>query len=80
MEQTESGDILVAPEEVEAYRAAAAHLRQHMEILIDFAKPIPIEHAMYLKWCQIGLLGDFETLNQALAEFDKMIALAETRH
>jgi len=80
MEQLESGDVFFSPEELGEYRAAAAYLREHMEILIDFHNPVPIEHAMYLKWCQIGLQGDFDTLAQALAEFDKMIALAEVRH
>jgi hypothetical protein len=29
---------------------------------------------MYLKFCQIGLKGDFDTLHHALAEFDKLLA------
>jgi hypothetical protein len=80
MEQTESGDFLISADEVDSFRRAAAHLREHMEILIDFTKPIPVEHAMYLKFCQVGLQGDFDTLQQALAEFDKLIAQAEIRH
>ena len=80
MKQIESGDILISPDEANEYRAAADFLREHSEILIDFSKPIPIEHAMCLKWCQVGLQGDFDTLTLALAEFDRMIAVMDTRH
>ena len=80
MDQIESGDWFVPAEEVDEYRAAAAHLRDHMEILIDFTRPIPVEHAMYLKFCQIGLQGDLDTRQQALAEFDRLTAQINVKH
>jgi hypothetical protein len=79
MEQIESGDIIFSHEEREEYRAAVSYLGERMDILIDFNKPVPVEHAMYLKWCQIGLQGDFDTLKLALAEFDKMIAMSASQ-
>jgi len=76
MERTESGGYLIPREELETYRQAAAFLREHAEIPIDLAGPIPLEQAMYLKFCQVGLQGDIDTLQRALAEFDKLIELA----
>jgi hypothetical protein len=80
MQQLESGDWLIPEDERDEYVAAAASMREHMEILVDITKPLPVEHAMYLKFCQVCVMKDFDTVKLALAEFDRIMAEVTTSH
>jgi hypothetical protein len=80
MELLESGDWLIPEGERDEYRVAAARMLETMEIFVDITKPICVEHAMYLKFCQICVMKDFDTAERAIAEFDRIIAETTTRH
>ena len=80
MEHLESGGYLVSANEAKEYRRAAAHLRNWLEITVDFSKPLNVEQALFLQISQLVIDRDKETMKLVIEEFERQIARVRSPH
>jgi len=76
----ESGRLQLTPNEADAYREAASHLRESCDVALDLTQPLSVEEWTLLQVTQAALAGDLEPLDELISTIETTIRTRANRN